>query len=113
MRTILFVLPGLAVMALAFWAYSENYQTQESLARVNDLQRRIGSERETLAILKAEWAYLNRPERLRGLVDLNFERLALLPLQPFHYADVDQIPYPTPDLDDIVEIIPLKGELPQ
>lgn len=112
MRTILFVLPGLAVMALAFWAYSENYETQQSLAHVNHLQRQIGSERETLAILKAEWAYLNRPERLRGLVDLNFERLALLPLQPFHYADVSQIPYPTPALEDIVEIIPLKGELP-
>ena len=112
MRTILFVLPGLAVMALAFWAYSENYETQQSLARVNELQRQIGVERETLAILKAEWSYLNRPERLRGLVDLNFERLALLPLQPFHYAEVDQIPYPAPDLDDIVEIIPLKGELP-
>ncbi|WP_375260861.1 cell division protein FtsL [Palleronia sp.] len=112
MRTILFVLPGFAVMALAFWAYSENYETQESLAHVRDLQRRIGAERETLAILKAEWAYLNRPERLRALVDLNFERLALLPLQPFHFADVDQIPYPTPDLEDIVDVIPLKGELP-
>lgn len=81
-------------MALAFWAYSENYDTRQALNGVDDLQRRIGSERETLAILRAEWAYLNRPERLRDLAGLNFERLQLLPLTPEHFARVAQIAYP-------------------
>jgi hypothetical protein len=114
MRTLLFVLPGLAIMALAFWAYSENYETQQSLSDMRDLQARIGTERETLAILKAEWAYLNRPERLRDLVDLNFERLALLPLAPHHFAGVEQIPYPRPAefaIDPVTGATTLSGAL--
>ncbi|SPJ23895.1 cell division protein FtsL [Palleronia abyssalis] len=111
MRTLLFVLPGLAIMALAFWAYSENYETQQSLSHVRDLQAQIGTERETLAILKAEWAYLNRPARLRDLVDLNFQRLQLMPLMPHHFAGVDQIPYPQPVLPALDGTITLSGEL--
>jgi len=94
MRTLLYLLPGMAVMALAVWAYSENYETQEALNDVETLQRKIGTERETLAILRAEWAYLNRPERLRDLADLNFDRLKLLPLTPEHFARTEQIAYP-------------------
>ncbi|MBJ3762266.1 cell division protein FtsL [Maribius pontilimi] len=94
MRTLLFILPGLAVMALAFWAYSENFETQMVLTDVDRLQAQIGTERETLAILRAEWAYLNRPERLRDLADLNFDRLGLLPLTPEQFARVTQIGYP-------------------
>ncbi len=94
MRTILYLLPGVAVMSLAFWAYSENYETQEALGSVERLQSRIGSERETLAILRAEWAYLNRPERLRDLAEMNFDRLGLLPLTPDHFAPVSEVAYP-------------------
>ncbi len=96
MRTLLYVLPGLSVIALAFWAYSENYETQKSLSRVRDLRAAIGAEYETLAILKAEWAYLNRPERLRDLAGLNFDLLGLLPLMPEDFADINQIAYPAP-----------------
>lgn len=94
MRTILFTLPALAVMGLAFWAYTENFETQKALSRLERLQRQIGTERETLAVLRAEWAYLNRPSRLRDLAELNFDRLRLLPLAPEQFARVDQIPYP-------------------
>ena len=64
---------------------------------MRDLQRQIGKERETLAILRAEWAYLNRPSRLRDLADLNFGTLGLMPLMPHHFAGVEQIGYPQPE----------------
>ena len=102
MRTLLYIMPGLAVMALAFWAYSENFETQQALKAMDRVQLQIGTERETLAILRAEWAYLNRPERLRDLADLNFDRLGLLPLTPEQFARVTQIGYPGAPLPEAV-----------
>lgn len=111
MRTLAYLLPGLAIVALAFWAYSENYETQKSLDRVRGLQRQIASEQETLAILKAEWAYLNRPERLRELAFLNYDRLELLPLAPEHFAKVEEIPYAPPAIGLLSAPIPLMSEV--
>lgn len=97
MRTLLYLLPGMAVMALAFWTYSENFETQQAVREAESLRARIGAEQSRLAILRAEWAYLNRPERLRDLAELNFRELRLLPLAPHHFGAVDEIAYPAQD----------------
>ena len=96
MKSLLSVLSAFIVMGLAYWAYQENYRTQEALREVRDLQRKIAGNRETLGVLKAEWAYLNRPDRLRELVVLNYQRLELLPLQPDQFGQVDQVSFPIP-----------------
>mgnify|MGYP007095980595 CR=1 FL=1 len=59
-------------------------------------ERQIGRLREDLGVLRAEWAYLNRPERLRQLVDLNFERLKLVPFGSDQFVDVGQVAFPAP-----------------
>lgn len=94
MRPVMYVLSFLAVMGLAFWAYRENYATQELLKDVSALNREIAGLRESLAIQNAEWAYLNRPERLRALVNDNFDRLALLPMTPEQFGTPEQVTYP-------------------
>ncbi len=109
MRTILYCLTALVVMALAFNAYQENYATQQTLKDVAKLQRKIAAKRERLAILKAEWAYLNRPDRLRELAALNFETLGLMELQPEHFGRADQVSYPQPDLLPILNPIEVSG----
>ena len=71
-----------------------NYATQEALNRVADLDAEIAREREALAVLGAEWAFLNRPDRLRALVDANAEALGLVPLDPAQYGETAMVPFP-------------------
>ncbi|MCX7889089.1 MAG: cell division protein FtsL [Rhodobacteraceae bacterium] len=94
MRHVLFIATALFVMGLAFWAYRENYRTQGELREVRALRQEIGELRESLAVLRAEWAYLNRPDRLRELAEINFSRLQLLPLMPQQFGDIRDVPYP-------------------
>jgi len=99
MRAFLYLLCCGAVVSVAYWAYKENYQTQSSIRRVSELQTQIADERESISVLKAEWAYLNRPERLRDLVNLNFGDLGLLPLLPEHFVDIELVAYPPREFD--------------
>ena len=99
MKTFLYIICCGAVISVAYWAYKENYRTQASLRRVADLQQKIAAQREAISVLKAEWAYLNRPERLRDLVGLNYEMLELIPLLPDHFAEVELVPYPQITVD--------------
>lgn len=98
-------------MGLAFWAYRENYRTQQSLRDVRALRQQIGDIREALSIQRAEWAYLNRPERLQELAELNFDKLQLMPLRPRHFGEVDQVAFPATDLPPVIKPIDIRGIL--
>ena len=111
MRGLFYVLAALCVMGLAFWAYQENYKTQAAIADVRELHRDIGAAHERLNVLQAEWAYLNRPDRLADLADLNFDRLGLLPLMPDAFGRVDQIIYPLPPIQPIINPIELSSDM--
>ncbi|XDA99440.1 cell division protein FtsL [Sulfitobacter sp. LCG007] len=115
MRTVLYILTVLGVVCLAFWAYRENYATQSALKHATQLRQNIRERHESLAVLRAEWAYLNRPDRLRDLAELNFDRLSLLPLMPDQFGQVDEVGYPRPpelDIRNAVDIshMPVDGE---
>ena len=97
MRPFLYALSILFVVALAFWAYEEGYETRATARAVQHLKSEIGRRHEELAVLRAEWAYLNRPDRLRALAEMNFERLGLMPLGADHYGVVEQVAYPPPE----------------
>ncbi len=96
MRSVLYLVTTLIVMGLAFWAYRENYRTQAALTEMGTVQRQIATLREDLGVLRAEWAFLNRPDRLRELVNLNFDKLKLVPFDSSQFVDVGQVAFPAP-----------------
>jgi hypothetical protein len=99
MRVLIYMLTFAAVIGLGFWAYKENYATQQALKDVSKLNSEIADLREALSIQRAEWAYLNRPDRLRELATINFDRLGLLPLEPEQFGMSSQIAYPAPEIE--------------
>ena len=94
-----FALAVLAVVTSAAWAYHINYRTKTTLGRVDKLRNEIAAEREAVEVLRVEWAYLNAPDRLAGLVEMHNAILALEPMSPQSFDEVAAIPYPqhTPD----------------
>ncbi|MDB6452080.1 cell division protein FtsL [Falsirhodobacter sp. 20TX0035] len=94
MRPLLYITSFLGVMFLAFWAYRENYTTQNMLKDVTSLNRQIADLRGRLAMQNAEWAFLNRPDRLQDLVNANFDRLQLLPMTAAQFGGPEQVTYP-------------------
>jgi hypothetical protein len=111
MKGLFYLLSILGVMGLAFWAYQENYRTQSTLRESIGIKGEIGALRETLATLEAEWAYLNRPERLARLAELNFDDLALLPLTPEQFSSVEQVTFPPSPLMMVTTPIEISGTL--
>jgi cell division protein FtsL len=68
----------LGLAALATVIYQVKYQARSLDEKIVLLQRQIEEERDSLAVVRAEWSLLNRPERI--------ERLAkkYLELNPAH-----------------------------
>lgn len=110
MRGLPLIATALAVIGLGYWAYHQTILTQTALRQVEQLHRDIGAERERLAVLRAEWAYLNRPDRLRELVDFNFERMGLLPMAPEQFGTVAELPMPRPLPDPLEQVEELLSE---
>jgi hypothetical protein len=84
----------LSIIASAGWAYNVNYDTRAVLDRLSALRSEIAQEREALQVLRVEWAYLNAPDRLAGLVAAQNDVLGLVPLVPDALGIVAAVPYP-------------------
>lgn len=102
MRSALLILSFLVMLGAGFWAYRENYATKEALRRADALAADIARLTEAIAVQRAEWAYLNRPDRLAELVAANFDRLGLLPMLPEQFAETRLLPAPA-------EALPMDG----
>ena len=112
MRPSLYIFGFLVLIGLGSWAYRENYATQNALRELADLQDEIAVLQESLAVQRAEWAFLNRPDRLRELVTLNFDRLGLFPMEPSQFGSASDVAYPAPDAG-LGQIAPDFGALSQ
>jgi cell division protein FtsL len=69
------------------------HEVQDLEERLAQLDDRIANERETVHVLRAEWAYLTRPERLARLAE---RHLGLKPPAPGQIANsIESLPPPT------------------
>ncbi len=91
MRSFLLGLLMLLTLFLGFWAYQQNYKTRAALKETRNIERQIRIAGERMNMLKAEWNYLNRPDRLKELVDINFLRVKLQPMQPSQIKSLAEI----------------------
>lgn len=94
MRGFLYVLTAIGVIGLAFWAYRETHRTQQATAELRQLRTEIAALREAISVQRAEWAWLNRPDRLRELAAVNFDRLGLMPMLPGQFGSIAEVPFP-------------------
>jgi hypothetical protein len=81
------------VFAALFVLYQVKLQAQAMENTLADIEREIAEEEEMMHILKAEWAYLTRPQRLSELmVDMQ----QMTPASVDKIVTVSAIPYPPP-----------------
>ncbi|MDG1155937.1 MAG: cell division protein FtsL [Paracoccaceae bacterium] len=91
MRNFFYIITFGLVITLAYWAYQENVKTQIAMKKSEELQTELGKARAKLAVLKAEWAYLNRPERLIHLTNLGFDQLKLGPIRASNFEEFSHL----------------------
>lgn len=97
MRGLLYFVAAALVAVAAFWAYNVNYAAKAAQERVTALRQDVAREREVITVLRAEWAYLAAPDRVRALADINARALALTPLSADSFVALDAIPAPPPE----------------
>jgi hypothetical protein len=77
------------LIASAVYAYSIKYETLYQAEQVAKLKIRLRKEREAIAVLRAEWQLLTRPDRLQGAVD---KYLGLEPIGTEHLGRLADLP---------------------
>jgi cell division protein FtsL len=87
-----------ALVASAGYVYSVKYDTIFLAERVAKLKNQVQREKDNIAVLKAEWQRLNRPERVQALADTHLD---LQPLSVQNIARFDEVPQRQPKTDEI------------
>jgi hypothetical protein len=99
-----------ALISSALYAYTIKYETLYHGEQLTKLTARIQKEREAIAVLKAEWQHLNRPERLQMLVERHLQLQPLAITQIVRFPDV---PNKGPRVDSIAQKLDALGADPR
>ncbi len=78
----------LGLVALAYVIYQSKYEAHALDERIIVLNKEIETERDALAVLRAEWSLLNRPERIERLAQ---KYLKLAPAHPQQLLILDEV----------------------
>ncbi|GEO12791.1 cell division protein FtsL [Microvirga aerophila] len=89
MIRLLHIIAITALFASAIYAYSVKYETLYYVEQVAKLKSKVQRERDIIAVLQAEWQYLDRPDRLQDAVG---QHLDLQPLKIQQLARLSDLP---------------------
>ena len=77
-----------ALLALAYVIYDGKYQARALDEDIVGLRKDIDTEQDAVAVLRAEWSLLNRPERIERLAT---KHLKLAPARPQQIVTLDTV----------------------
>jgi cell division protein FtsL len=78
----------LGLVALAYVIYQVKYEARGLDAEIASIGKKIDEERDAIAVLRAEWSLLNRPERIERLAQ---KYLKLAPAKPLQLVTIDTV----------------------
>lgn len=71
-----------ALAATASGLYLVEHEVQRLERRLHRLNAELLDSQQAIQVLRAEWSYLNQPDRLQELASRHADRLQLAPLEP-------------------------------
>lgn len=83
-----------AIVLMAITLFLITYQVQSVEKETAALNREAIAEEEAIHVLKAEWSYLNRPERLATLAERHLGLQSVGPAQLIAAKELDAPPAP-------------------
>jgi len=83
------LLAVLGLIGSAGYAYSIKYDTLYQAGQVSKLKGQLHKERQSIAVLRAEWQLLTRPDRLQAAVE---KHLALETIGTEHLGRISDLP---------------------
>lgn len=94
--------------AVAAVTYTIKHNAEEKLNSVRKLEAEIRLERDTIDLLKADWALLTQPNRLTKLITAYTTELQLVPTESTQLAKPSELPMKTADLPQPEDLVAAK-----
>jgi hypothetical protein len=89
MLRVLNILVIAALVLPAAYVYKIKFEATLQAERVSKLRAEIRRERDAIALLRAEWTQLDRPDRIQGLAQ---RHLKLKPVEVAQFDALDKLP---------------------
>jgi cell division protein FtsL len=100
----------LGLVAIAYVIYQVKYESRALDAEIVTLGKQIDEERDAIAVLRAEWSLLNRPERIERLAQ---KYLKLAPAKPVQLVTVESVTDRDFDRTRVEAVAPVAAPAPK
>ncbi len=92
MKRLLTLLSLVMLIGSAVYAYRVKYDSILLAEQVAKLKSHIHREKDAIAVLKAEWQYVNRPDRVQALADAHSDLRPMSVQQMVRWSELPQRP---------------------